>query len=46
MATLTNVDIDITPFMELELEVVYNIIAVVGEKKKEEEKKRKQKRKV
>lgn len=43
IATLTSIDIDTSQFMEFELEVVYNIIAMVGEKKKEEQKKRKQK---
>lgn len=45
IATLTNIEIDISQFLDMELEVVYSIISIVGEKKKEEEKKRKQKRK-
>lgn len=45
IATLTNIEIDISQFLDMELEVVYSIISIVGKKKKEEEKKRKQKRK-
>lgn len=45
VATLTNIDIPFDQFLDMELEVVYDVIGIVGEKKKEEEKKRKQRRK-
>lgn len=45
MATLANIGVDATQFMELELEVVYSIIEILGKKKEEEERKRKQRRK-
>ena len=45
IATLTNIEIPFDQFLTLELEVVYSVINLVGEKKKEEEKKRKQRRK-
>lgn len=45
LASLANVDMDLSQFLDMELEVVYTIIDLVGKKKKEEQKKRKQKRK-
>lgn len=38
-------DIDISQFLDMEIDVVYKVISIVAEKKQEEEKKRKQKRK-
>lgn len=47
VATLTNADIDITQFLEMELELVYQLLEIVGErKKKEQEKAKRQRRKV
>lgn len=45
IATLTDIEIPFDQFAEYELEVVYAIIGLVGEKKKEAEKKRRQRRK-
>jgi hypothetical protein len=37
-------DIDITQFLDMEIDVVYKVISIIAEKKKEDEKKRKKKR--
>jgi len=41
LTILGNNEIDITQFMEMELELVYKIIELIAEKKKEEKEKRK-----
>ncbi|MEY8458586.1 hypothetical protein [Lactococcus ileimucosae] len=47
ISAMTAVDIDITQFLDMELELVYQILEIVGEKrKKEQEKAKKQRRRV
>ena len=47
IAALTAVDIDVTQFLDMELELVYQLLEIVGKKKKrEQEKAKKQRRRV
>ena len=44
MTILGNNEIDITQFMEMELELVYKLIELIAEKKKEEKEKEKRRK--
>ena len=44
VASLANADIDISQFMDLEIELVYKIVSLIGEKKKAEADKAKKKK--